>query len=142
MPPLTKNLLGADLAVVCALLGPPLSCSHGDGVLRLTYPDGAGRPRAGAVELADGVVVAFAGDLHEQRAAAAGLASRGRELAGWPIESVVQRFGSPRRSIHDGGCCIYEFDDVSVLVHEGTVAMVTRSGGLATVAASSGAEPV
>lgn len=117
MVSLGEDLMGADVAAVCARLGPPLGCRHVDGVLRLTYADRDGEALDGAVQLADGVVVRVAAD-----ACRSGAVGRGARLAGGPVEDLPARFGAPRRAAWLGDSVCYEFDGAVVVAHGGVVA--------------------
>jgi len=116
--PLEQTLLGSDFAAVRARYGAPLGCSHGEGVLRLTFLGPDGNAVDGAIELADGVVVTEVDGLQPTPRGS------GDRCVGESIECILPRLGAPDRVVSSEDCTRLEFADCIVTVYGGVIVCV------------------
>ena len=112
LPP--DSLLGADLAIVAAQLGPPLHCRVVRGEVHLAYAGPDGRCLPDGVVLVDGVVVRVS------PVRSSPPSSHG-DWIGQPIERVLPCLGEVIAVAPDPVLQQLTFAAFSVVVHEGLV---------------------
>jgi hypothetical protein len=114
LPP--DSLLGADLAIVGARLGPPLHCRVERDEVHLAYAGQDGRCVPDGVVLVDGVVV-------REGAVRRSPPSVHGDWIGQPIERVLPCFGEVLAVAHDPALQELTFAAWRVFVHEGRVVL-------------------
>jgi hypothetical protein len=114
---LPNSLVGADVGMVGARLGPPLRCESVGDEVHLGYGGSDGDLIPDAIVLVDGVVV-------RERAVRRSPPALHGYWIGQPIERLLATFGLPLRSAGRGVLQRLTFPAVHVFVHEGRVASV------------------
>ncbi|HZN41472.1 MAG TPA: hypothetical protein VFD82_21880 [Planctomycetota bacterium] len=110
LPP--DSLLGADVAIVAAQLGPPLHCKAVRDEVHLAYVGQDGRCVSDGVVLVDGVVVRVS-PVRRSPPSIHG------DWIGQPIERVLPCFGEVLAVAHDPALQELTFAAWRVFVHEG-----------------------
>lgn len=113
LPP--DSLLGADLAIVAAQLGPPLHCKVVRDEVHLAYAGQDGRCVPDGLVLVDGVVV--------REGLVRSSPPSSHDWIGQPIERVLPHFGEILAVAHDPALQELIFAVWRVFVHEGRVAL-------------------
>jgi hypothetical protein len=115
---LSDSLVGADMGVVTARLGPPLACAVVGEEVHLGYRGAEGTELADGVVLVDGVVV-------RARAALRSPPALHGYWIGQPVERLLASFGAPTAVATSALLQELTFAAFRVCVHEGRVVLVS-----------------
>lgn len=107
--PAEPSLLGADFEAVRRRYGPPLRCSHGNGLLRFAYA-GPRSVWASAVVVADGVVVRMAAGIRPSQGVV-----RPFHLLGAQLAEVLDELGPVLRRRSTAGGIQLQFASAVVV---------------------------